>query len=182
MECLKTAFAGNFNYLLSLLLLFNLVTVSHQTHAQEFPKGWVFPVDLGQGLRTGPKLKEELYLASLAFEPMYTVIPGKLRLGATLSGIYTSRAIDGLVGPRIAFKLTEKGALKSSIFNAQVFGEYLWGTRQTSLWGGGIALEVGQLVIFSLKAHHVYERKELWLQTSIGINLFGKKEDDDPLN
>ena len=88
------------------LLLFSLG--SHYANAQEFPKGWVFPVELGQGFRALP-LSDPLYLASLNFAPSYTLVEGRLRIGGNLGAFYTSRRLDGGVGPRLAYNFYDKG-------------------------------------------------------------------------
>ena len=168
------------------LLLFSLGV--HHSNAQEFPKGWVFPVELGQGFRALP-LSNPLYLASLHFAPSYTLVEGRLRVGGNLGAFYTSRRLDGLVGPRLAYNLYDKGQLlKSSIYNVQLFAEHLWGFRQQRLLGGGVALEIGQLATVSLRANWEYvgvassAQQAWWFQTTLGINLFKKKKSDDPFN
>ena len=163
------------------VLLFSLGV--HHSNAQEFPKGWVFPVELGQGFRALP-LSDPLYLASLHFAPSYTLVEGRLRIGGNLGAFYTSRRLDGGVGPRLAYNLYDKGqVLKSSVYNVQLFTEHLWGFRQQRLLGGGVALEVGQLAIVSLQAYREYAAQQAWwFQTTLGINLFKKKKSDDPFN
>lgn len=119
----------------------------------------------------------------------YTLVEGQLRIGGNLGAFYTSRRLDGLVGPRLAYNLYDKSQLlKSSIYNVQLFTEHLWGFRQQRLLGGGVALEVGQLAIVSLRAHWEYvgvassTQQAWWFQTTLGINLFKKKKSDDPFN
>jgi len=163
------------------VLLFGLRI--HHANAQEFPRGWVFPVELGQGFRALP-LADPLYLASLNFAPSYTLVEGRLRIGGNMSAFYTSRRLDGGVGPRLAYNFYDKGeVLKSSIYNLQLFAEHLWGFRQQRLLGGGVALEIGQLAIVSLRAYREYDGQQAWwFQTTLGINLFKKKKSDDPFN
>lgn len=168
------------------LLLFSLG--GHSSNAQEFPKGWVFPVELGQGFRALP-LADPLYLASLHFAPSYTLVEGRLRIGGNLGAFYTSRRLDGLVGPRLAYNLYDKGqVLKSSVYNVQLFAEHLWGFRQQRLLGGGVALEIGQLATVSLRAYREYVgvtssgQQAWWFQTTLAINLFKKKKSDDPFD
>jgi hypothetical protein len=167
------------------LLLFSLSV--RYSYAQEFPKGWVLPVELGQGLRALP-LSDPLYLASLNIAPAYTLIEGRLRFGGNLGVFYTSRRLDGLAGPRLAYNLYDKGQiLNSSLYNVQLFGEHLWGFHQQKLLGGGVALEVGQQAVISLRAYRQYvggasATQAWWFQTTVGINLFRKKKSDDPFN
>lgn len=149
--------------------------------AQEFPKGWVFPLELGQGTVTAFHHTPDLYLASLSFAPQYTVITGRLRAGAAVGGVYTNKKVDGIAGPRLALLLTDKPRiLHSTLLNLQLVAEHLWGTRQQRLAGGGLTAEVGQLFTLSLKAHRDYHWSAWWLQACLGINLFSKKPSDNP--
>jgi hypothetical protein len=116
-------------------------------------------------------------------------VKGRFRIGGNLGAFYTSRWVDGLAGPRLAYNLYGKGQLmKSSIYNVQLLAEHLWGFRQQRLLGGGVALEVGQLAIVSLRAYREYAgvaspaQQAWWFQTTVGINLFKKKKSDDPFN
>ncbi|MES2730186.1 MAG: hypothetical protein V4714_00490 [Bacteroidota bacterium] len=160
-----------------------LLLTQHTLQAQEFPKGWVLPIELGQGLRTVSALHTDLYVGSVQLEPMYTLPGNRLRVGATLGGLYTNRMGEGMAGPRLALKLTDGPKLmKSTVYNLQVFGEHLWATHDIRLYGGGLALEVGQLGLFSLRAYHEYEHHEFWLQVSLGFNLHILWEDSDASN
>ena len=154
-----------------------LVSTTYAQQCLEFPKGWVFPVEVGQGgIVAEQKSQGELYVGSLFVEPMYTVVPCKLRVGASAGGSYADRQMSGLLGPRVAFKLKEVGdPTLGSFLNVQLFVEHLWGTRSQRLLGGGLAAEIGQIGIVSLRAYHDYHGKQLWLQTSVGINLFRQK-------
>ena len=167
------------------LLVFSL-GVDH-VFGQEFPKGWVFPVELGQGFRALPS-SDPLYLASLNFAPAYTLVEGRLRLGGNLGVFYTSRRLDGLAGPRLVYNLYDKGQfMQSSLYNVQLFGEHLWSFDQQKLLGGGVALEIGQLAVISLRVYREYDGvpadvRAWWFQITIGLNLFKKKKSNDPFN
>jgi hypothetical protein len=149
--------------------------------AQEFPKGWVFPLELGQGAVTAFDHTPDLYLGSLTFAPQYTLIKGRLRAGAAASGVYTNKRFYGTAGPRLALLLTDKPkVLYSTVLNIQLVAEHLWGTKEQRLAGGGLTAEVGQLATLSLKALRDYHLNAWWLQATLGINLFPKKPSENP--
>jgi len=149
--------------------------------AQEFPKGWVFPLELGQGAVTAFDHTPDLYLGSLTFTPQYTIIKGRLRAGAAAGGAYTNKRFYGTAGPRLALMLTDKPTvLYSTVLNVQLVAEHLWGTKDQRLAGGGLTAEAGQLATLSLKALRDYHLNAWWLQFSLGINLFPKKPSENP--
>lgn len=149
--------------------------------AQEFPKGWVFPLELGQGAVTTFDHSPDLYLGSLAFAPQYTLIKGRLRAGAAAGIAYTNKRIYGTAGPRLALMLTDKPkVLYSTVLNIQLLAEHLWGSKDQRLAGGGLALEAGQLGTLSVKALRDYRLNAWWLQLCLGINLFPKKPSENP--
>ncbi|HEU4552788.1 MAG TPA: hypothetical protein VFS25_08135 [Chitinophaga sp.] len=154
---------------------------SHYTAAQEFPKGWVFPLELGQGAVTTFNHAPDLYLGSLTFTPQYTLIKSRLRIGPAVAGAYTNKRIYGLAGPHLALMLTDKPkVLLSTVLNIQLTAEHLWGTSEQRLAGGGLTAEVGQMATFSLKALRDYHLNSWWLQAAIGINLFMQKPSENP--
>lgn len=159
------------------MILFLSITAA----AQEFPKGWVFPLELGQGAATTFTNAPDQYLGTLSFIPQYTVIKGRLRAGAAGGGAYTNKRFYGTAGPHLALMLTDKPKLFfSTLLNVQLVAEHLWGTGQQRLAGGGLTAEVGQLAAFSLKAHRDYHLNAWWLQACLAVNLFSKKPSDNP--
>ena len=151
--------------------------------AQEFPKGWVFPLELGQGSVTTFHNPPDLYLGSLTFIPQYTLIKSRLRIGAAAAGAYTNKRVYGLAGPHLALMLTDRPkVLSSTVLNVQLTAEHLWGTKEQRLAGGGLTAEVGQLATFSLKALRDYRLNAWWLQAAIGVNLFMKKPSENPFD
>jgi hypothetical protein len=149
--------------------------------AQEFPKGWIFPLELGQGAVTAFDHTPDLYLGSLTFAPQYTLIKGRLRAGAAIGGAYTNKRFYGTAGPRLALLLTDQPkVLYSTVLNIQLVAEHLWGTKEQRLAGGGLTAEVGQLGSLSLKTLRDYHLNAWWLYASLGINLFQKKPSENP--
>lgn len=150
---------------------------------QEFPKGWVFPLELGQGTVTAFDHTPDLYLGSLSLAPQYTLIKGRLRAGAVAGGAYTNKRFYGIGGPRLSLMLTDRPkVLSSTVLNVQLVAEHLWGTKYQRLAGGGLTAEVGQLATFSLKALRDYRLSAWWMQACLGINLFPPKPSENPFD
>ncbi|GAA0523504.1 hypothetical protein [Chitinophaga japonensis] len=159
-------------------ILFPAITAS-----QEFPKGWVFPLEIGQGAVTAFDHTPDLYLGSLSFTPQYTLITGRLRTGATVAGAYTGKRVYGIAGPHLAVLLTDQPrVLNSTVLNVQLTAEHCWGTGEQRLAGGGLTAELGQLATFSLKALRDYRLGAWWLSAGLGVHLFSKKPSDNPFD
>lgn len=142
----------------------------------EFAKGWIFPLEIGQGAVTAFDQSPDLYLATLCFSPQVTVVPGRLRLGLTGGGAFTAKRIYGIGGGRASLLIWGgPKVLESSVFNVQLVGEYLFGTKDQRLVGGGVAAELGTMATVAVKTHRDYALNSWWFQASLGLNLFRKK-------
>lgn len=141
--------------------------------AQEFPKGFSLPVELGQGFNQ--PAGTPLYLLTLQTVPQVTILPGRLRLGAVLGGFYPATQVGVLAGPRLTVKLLEgASALSASSFNLHLLTEYLWATAPGSgrqLLGGGIGIGSSDLATVSFKLHRDLRQSATWFQVGIGYNL-----------
>jgi hypothetical protein len=147
--------------------------------AQQFGKGWTFPMELAQGIQT-----PNGYVGSLQFTPSITVIEKSLRFGAGIGTVFNGSKFDAYAGPRLSLKLKGGLPIISSADNATsfLFIEHFWGTNNYKVVGGGIGLEVFEIIVLSVKAHYNYELSNYLIQTGIGINLFTKKESNGSLN
>lgn len=146
--------------------------------AQDFPPGWIIPLELGQGF-VKPKGGNELYLVALQVSPQYTLVEGSLRAGATAGVFYNSSKLQALAGPRVSVKLfTGPKILTATSFNINLLGEFLWGTKSQQLLGGGIGFETSNLFSLSLKVHSDLNLKTTWFQTGLSINLHRRKIED----
>jgi hypothetical protein len=145
-------------------------------YAQEFPKDFSMPVELGQGFNQ-PTGNHPLYLLTLQVVPQATLVPGRLRLGAVLGSYYPATRVGLLAGPRLTLKLLEGPAfLSASSFNLHLIGEFLWATAPTpdtgrQLLGGGIGVGSSDLVTLALKLHRDLKQPATFFQVSIGYNL-----------
>ncbi len=142
----------------------------------EFPKGWIFPLEMGGGMVTSFHGSDpDLFAATLAFSPQVTVVPGRLRLGLTGGGAFYNKRLYGMGGGRVSLMIS-KGpkVMESTVVNAQLVGEYLFGTENQRLAGGGFAFEIGQMATMSMKVHRDYAWNNWWFTGSLGIHLFKK--------
>lgn len=164
-------------YTLSFLLGGSLFFMAVRCYAQsEFTKGWIFPLELSQGAVTAFNETPDLYLATLAFSPQVTVVPGRLRIGVTGGGAFTNKRIYGIGGGRVSLLLWNgPKVLESTVFNVQLVGEHLWGTKDQRLAGGGLAAEIGHMATLSVKTHRDYMLNNWWFQATLGMHLFRKK-------
>ncbi|GAB3496367.1 hypothetical protein GCM10027341_15020 [Spirosoma knui] len=146
--------------------------------AQEFPKGFSLPVELGQGFNQ--PAGTPLYLLTLQAVPQVTIVPERLRLAAVLGGFYPATSVGVLAGPRVTLKVLEgKPILSASSFNLHVLAEFLWATapeltKGRQLLGGGIGIGSSDLATVSLKLHRDLVHSATWFQVSVGYNLVRK--------
>ena len=158
----------------ALLLVGSLLSLT--LRAQEFPKGFSMPIELGQGF-TKPDGQPPFYLLTFQVVPQVTLLPGRLRLGAVLGGFYPAAQVGVLAGPRLTLKLLEGApVLSASSFNLHLLGEFLWATAPSpangrQLLGGGIGLGSSDLVTVAFKLHRDINLSTTWFQVSIGYNL-----------
>lgn len=161
---------------ISLLLL--LVGFARLTQAQEFPKAFSLPIELGQGFNQ-PAGRSPLYLVTLQAVPQITLVPDRLRLGAVVGGFYPGGRVGGLAGPRLTIKLLDgPPVLSATSFNVHLLGEFLWATAPGNgryLLGGGLGLGSSDLLTVSLKLHRDLIQPATWFQFSVGYNPAKRK-------
>lgn len=167
-----------------LLLLISFLYCNLQLNAQEISRGFVLPLELGQGFTSSEASPPEIYLATVTIKPSYVFAKNTVRIGATGMLAYSDGLISYLGGPRVAVRIYQSNlGMFGEIFNIQVTSEALWGTRNKELFGGGFTFEADPAVL-SLNAWQEYKSKELWFDVSFGVNVdrfFKKaKQDDDP--
>lgn len=161
------------------LLLFGLfLWAGRSAQAQEFPKAFSLPIELGQGFNK-PAGQSPLYLVTLQAVPQITLMPGRLQVGAVLGGFYPGGRVGGLAGPRLTIKLLDgPPILSAASFNVHLLGEFLWATapgRGRQLLGGGIGLGSSDLLTVSLKLHRDLMQPATWFQFSLGYNPAKRK-------
>ncbi|GAB3556242.1 hypothetical protein [Spirosoma fluminis] len=160
------------------VLLLILGILHRAAVAQEFPKGFSLPIEIGQGFNQ--PAGTPLYLLTLQAVPQVTLVPGRLQLGAVLGGFYPATHVGVLAGPRVALKvLAGKPILSASSFNLHILAEFLWATapeltKGRQLLGGGIGIGSSDLATVSLRLHRDLAHSATWFQVSIGYNLVKK--------
>lgn len=176
------------NYLTSLLkkffifiLFFSFFTnVLAQTDT-EFPKGFIMYGKLHSGMITDFTNAPDFYAGGLQLAPQYTVVEHLLRAGVIVGGFYEGKKIQGEFGPSLSFKLKTfnaklKGASVGSLGNINLLLDHLWGTGKQRLLGGGIIVDVGNLINIGLTAHRDYGLNNWWFQSEVGIRLSKKRK------
>lgn len=161
------------------LCLFSLCfCLGQRAWAQEFPKGFSLPIELGQGFNQ-PAGSAPLYLLTLQAVPQFTLVPGHLRLGAVVGGYYPATQVGILAGPRLTVKLLQGApALTASSYNLHLLAEYLWATTPATtrqLLGGGIGVGSSDLLTVSLKLHRDLHQPATFFQFSLGYNVSKQK-------
>lgn len=161
-----------------LVLLSLWLWIAHPGQAQEFPKGFSLPIELGQGFNQ-PAGSSPLYLLTLQAVPQVTIIPEHLRLGAVVGGFYPGGRVGGLAGPRLALKVLQgPPILSASSYNLHLLAEFLWATAPVEgrqLLGGGIGLGSSDLLAVSLKVHRDLVQPSTWFQFGMSYNPAKRK-------
>jgi hypothetical protein len=149
----------------------------------EFPKGFIMHAKLHNGMVTNFKAGADLYVGGVQLVPQFTVVKNKMRAGIVAGAFYSGKILEGQFGINTAVKLkTIKALVFGSAANVNLSAEHLWGTGKQKLIGGGINLDLLNLLVLSLTTHRDYEFKTWWLQTSIGIRISKKKKMREPFN
>jgi hypothetical protein len=149
----------------------------------EYPKGFIMHTKLHNGMVTNFKSGADLYVGGIQLVPQFTVVENKMRAGVVAGVFYSGKALEGQFGVSTFVKLkTLKALVFGSAANVNLSAEHLWGTGKQKLIGGGINLELLNLLVLSLTTHRDYEYKTWWLQTSIGIRISKKKKMREPFN
>lgn len=122
----------------------------------------------------------DLYIGGIRALQQVTIIPHVLRAGITAGVFYSSNHIDAQTGPTLSVKLKTfharfGGAHAGSVANIHLTLEHLWATRKQKLIGGGVVMDLGNLLTLSLTSHKNYSFDTWIFQTEIGIRISRKK-------
>ena len=166
-----------------LLLALSVYARSQAQSDPEFPGGFIMHAKVHNGLSTAFKGSAEYFIGGLQLVPQVTVIENLLRAGVIADGYYTNKNLRAAFGPTLSFKLTTfKAGIFGSAGNLQLSADHLWGTSKQRLVGGGVAADLGNLVVFGLSAHRDYHFNTWWFQNSLGIRISKKKKINEPFN
>lgn len=169
---------------LSALAGLPLQAAAQSTATPEFPKGFTGYLNLQQGLVSDFKTTPDFYQIGFSFSPQYTVLPGRLRLGVQVSGIYTMGRWSLQAGPDAALRLFDlRVGVFGTVANIQLVAGHFWGTHDQKLAGGGLQAEIFQLFSLAFTGYRDYGNDRWWLQSSLGFNLIRpKKKSSDPFH
>lgn len=146
----------------------------------EFPKGFILYAKLHNGMTTDFTSKPDLYVGGVQLAPQYTVVAHLLRAGIIAGGFYGNKKIQGEFGPSLSFKLKTfnanlQGARVGSFGNLNLLVDHLWGTCKQRLLGGGLILDVGNIISFGVTAHRDYGLNNWWFQSEVAIRISKKR-------
>ena len=168
------------------LLLVILTIVNSDARAQtdpEFRKGYIFHLQLQQGIQTNFHKGSDSYVASLLAMPEFTVVPSKLRLGAATGFYFSNKKLLLAGGPLLTYKLkTFQAGQMASFANLNLRAEHLWLAEKNNLVGLGMQLDLLNKLRLSFMAHRAYLINQWWFETGIGLRLSKIKKDKEPFN
>ena len=156
-----------------------LVLSSFRLLAQdpEFPQGFIMHLNLQSGIVTSFNNAPELYTGGVQLVPQYTLITNLLRGGAIADAFYTSKNLQGAIGPTLSIKLTTFYAGKfGSIGNLNLSFDHLWGTGSERLFGGGINVDLVNKFVLSLSLQRDYNLDTWWIQSGLAFKISKTKK------
>jgi len=164
------------------LLLSGARLLAQSAPTAEFPKGFVATINLQQGVVSTLKSPPDHYQIGLNFNPQYTIIPSRLRIGVLAAGIYTQGRWTAQAGPNVALRLCDMTAgVFGSVLNLQLVAGHYWGAYKQKLAGGGLQLEIAQAFTLGITTYRDYGNDQWWMQSTLGINILGfKRKSSDP--
>lgn len=152
------------------LLVLLLIVLCYRVSGQNFTEKKVIPLEFAQGLISAPGLPE-LYVGQLTVSPQWG-LGGTLRAGITVGGFYAARRLNGLAGPRIALKVFQfSKVFTAETGNLHLSADYLFGTGNQQLLGGGIHADLAELLILSLNYRRDLHNRANWFQFGIAYHL-----------
>jgi hypothetical protein len=124
------------------------------------------------GMVTNFKSSPDVYVGGLQIIPEWTVVENHLRLGIVAGGYYTGKKLQALVGPTFSLKL-KTIALKNlgSGGNINLSIDHLWGTEQQRLLGGGLNVDLLNLIVIGASIHRDYHLNNWWLQGTVALRI-----------
>lgn len=174
-------FLYHFRSMVPLILVLHLSSFSFAQSDPEFPKGFIMYAKMHSGMVTDFSSGPDLFTGGIQLAPQVTVVPHVLRAGLIADAFYTSKKIQAAFGPSLSLKLKTfnanmQGAQIGSIGNINLLIDHLWGTGKQRLIGGGVIMDLGNLITVGLTSHRDYQLKTWWFQTEVGIRISKKKK------
>lgn len=166
------------------LLCTGLPSSAQSTSTPEFPKGFVGYLNLQQGVVSDFKTTPDFYQIGFTFNPQYTIVPSRLRLGAQVGAHYTQGRWGVQAGPTAALRLFDmRAGVFGTVLNVQLTAGHFWGSFKQKLAGGGVQAEIFQLFNLAFTGYRDYGNDQWWIQSTLGFNIIKpKKKSSDPFN
>jgi len=166
------------------LLCAGLTSSAQSASTPEFPKGFVGYLNLQQGVVSDFKTTPDFYQIGFTFNPQYTIVASRLRLGAQAGGHYTQGRWGVQAGPTAALRLFDmRAGVFGTVLNVQLTAGHFWGSFKQKLAGGGVQAEIFQLFNLAFTGYRDYGNDQWWIQSSLGFNIIKpKKKSSDPFN
>lgn len=139
----------------------------------EFPKNeFIMHLRLHSGMTTNFKSSPDLFIGGIQFVPQFTVVENRLRMGIVAGGFYNAKKLQGVVGPTLSFKI-KTIAIKNmgSGGNINLSMDHLWGTGSQRLFGGGLNIDLFNLIVAGASIHRDYKNNNWWLQGSVAFRI-----------
>lgn len=141
-------------------------TVHTQTQTKEDSNSEInYAFEIGQGFRFQDFHHPEIYTVAMQFNPSISTADGKIRAGASTMAVYFNGITEFFGGARIGYRVYNNKNVSVYTNIEQLFGE-----KDRWLFGGGVNLEYGPLIV-SVSAHQEYTNKEFWFTGGAGVSL-----------
>lgn len=172
------------NKIASICLMCLCISIAVQAQNDpEFPKGFIMHLNWQQGLQTNFSNTPDLYVTALQAIPQFTVLPGRLRMGAAVGFYYTKKQMLLSAGPLVTYKLkTFNAGQFGSLANVNLRVEHLWLPKQNYLAGAGLQLDLLNKIVVGVMAHRAYKINEWWFQLVLGYRISRLKKVIEPFN
>ena len=159
-----------------LIFITLLITSSQCIIAQndpEFPKEFIMHLRLHNGMVTNfHQFSPDQYVGGIQLIPQFTLVEHKLRGGIIAGAFYTGKKFQGEFGPTVSLKLKTLDLKQlTSGGNLHLAVDYLFGTEQERLIGGGIYLDLGNWIVLGMSVHRDYNLNTWWFQNTMAVRI-----------
>jgi hypothetical protein len=139
-------------------------------------------VKLGGGMVTNfHSTQPDVFVGGFGIAPQYTLLQNKLRGGLLGEIFYTGKKLQAGIGPTVSWKLANFNLSKfGSGGNIHISFDHLWGTGGQRLFGGGVNVDLLNLIVLGLSVHRDYALNTWWVRSGFGIRLSKVKQPPHP--
>ncbi len=150
----------------------------------EFPKEFIMHVRLHGGMVTNfHQFSPDQFTGGIQLIPQYTFLVHTMRGGIIADAFYTGKKLQAAFGPTVSLKLkTITAGPLGSAANIHLSVDYLLGTQQERLIGGGINADVLNWIVIGVSAHRDYHLNTWWFQNTVAVRISKLKKKKNPLD